>query len=44
MRVVMYQVDDIILVVPEQLRDKVVSENHDALFSGHFQLKRCYKN
>ena len=29
------------LVVPEQLRDKVVTENHDAVFSGHFQLKRC---
>ena len=29
------------LVVPEQLRDKVVTENHDVVFSGHFQLKRC---
>ena len=28
------------LVVPEQLRDKVVSENHDALFSGHFSAKK----
>ena len=28
------------LVVPEQLRDKVVSENHDALFSGHFSVKK----
>ena len=28
------------LVVPEQLRDKVVSENHDALFSGHFSTKK----
>ena len=28
------------LVVPEQLRDKVVSENHDVLFSGHFSAKK----
>ena len=28
------------LVVPEQLRDKIVSENHDALFSGHFSAKK----
>ena len=28
------------LVIPEQLRDKVVSENHDALFSGHFSVKK----
>ena len=28
------------LVVPEQLRDKVVTENHDALFSGHFSAKK----
>ena len=27
-------------MVPEQLRDKVVSENHDALFSGHFSAKK----
>ena len=27
------------LVVPQQLRDKVVSENHDAIFSGHFSYK-----
>ena len=27
------------LVVPEQLRDKVVTENHDAIFSGHFSAK-----
>ena len=28
------------LVVPEQLRDKVVTENHDAVFSGHFSAKK----
>ena len=28
------------LVVPEQLRDKVVTENHDAIFSGHFSAKK----
>ena len=28
------------LVVPQQLRDKVVSENHDAIFSGHFSAKK----
>ena len=28
------------LVVPEQLRDKVVSENHDVLFAGHFSAKK----
>ena len=28
------------LVVPEQLRNKVVSENHDAPFSGHFSAKK----
>ena len=26
-------------MVPEQLRNKVVSENHDAPFSGHFSAK-----
>ena len=29
------------LVVPEQLRDKVVTEIHDAVFQAIFQLKRC---
>ena len=28
------------LVVPEQLRDKVVTENHDTVFSGHFSSKK----
>ena len=28
------------LVVPQRLRDKVVSENHDAIFSGHFSSKK----
>ena len=28
------------LVVPQQLRDKVVSENHDTVFSGHFSAKK----
>ena len=28
------------LVVPQQLGDKVVSENHDAIFSGHFSAKK----
>ena len=28
------------LVVPQQLRDRVVSENHDDIFSGHFSAKR----
>ena len=28
------------LVVPEQQRNKIVSENHDALFSGHFSAKK----
>ena len=27
-------------LVPEQLRDKVVSENRDTLFSGHFSTKK----
>ena len=28
------------LVVPEHLRDKVVTENHDAIFSGHFSAEK----
>ena len=28
------------LIVPEQLRDKIVTENHDAVFSGHFSAKK----
>ena len=28
------------LVVPEQLRDKVVTESHDVVFSGHFSTKK----
>ena len=28
------------LVVPEKLRDKVVTENNDAVFSGHFSVKK----
>ena len=28
------------LVVPQQLRDNIVSENHDAIFSGHFSAKK----
>ena len=28
------------LVVLEQLRDKVVTENHDGIFSGHFSAKK----
>ena len=27
-------------VVPEQLRDKVVTENHDTIFLGHFSAKK----
>ena len=31
------------LVIPQQLRDKVVSENHDAIFSGQFSAKKMLK-
>ena len=32
MRVVKYLVEDIWYIVPQKLRDKVVSENHDAIY------------
>ena len=28
------------LVIPQQLRDKVVFKNHNAIFSGHFLVKK----
>ena len=31
------------LVVPVQLRDQVLTENHDALYTGHFAAKKTYE-
>ena len=31
------------LVVPEQLRDQVLAENHDELFAGHFSIKKMLR-
>ena len=30
------------LVVPTQLRDQVLMENHDAMYAGHFAAKKMY--
>ena len=31
------------LVVPLQLRDQVLTENHDAMYAGHFATKKMYQ-
>ena len=32
------------LAVPEKLRDQIISENHNELFAGHSQSRKCYKD